>query len=48
MTSTNKPKLGFWVIALSALIWNIMGAYIYIIQKYKTEAFENQYSPQQL
>ncbi len=48
MTSTNKPKIGFWVIALSALIWNTMGAYMYIIQKYRTEAFESQYSPQQL
>jgi len=48
MISTNKPKIGFWAIALSALIWNTMGAYMYIIQKYKTEAFESQYSPQQL
>ena len=48
MTSTNKPKAAFWIIAAIALIWNLMGAYMYIIQKYKTEAFESQYTPEQL
>ena len=48
MTTTNKPTIGFWMIAVIAFIWNLMGAYMYIIQKYRTEAFESQYSPQQL
>ena len=48
MTTTNKPTIGFWMIAVIAFIWNLMGAYMYIIQKYKTEAFESQYTSMQL
>ena len=48
MTTTNKPTIGFWMIAVIAFIWNLMGAYMYIIQKYKTESFESQYTSMQL
>ena len=36
------------MIAVIAFIWNLMGAYMYIIQKYKTESFESQYTSMQL
>ena len=37
MTSTNKPKAGFWIIAVIALIWNLMGVLAYIAQAYMTD-----------
>ena len=36
MTSTNKPKIGFWIIAVIAVIWNLMG-----VMAYLAEAFMN-------
>lgn len=30
--STNKPSVGFWVISVIALIWNLMGVLAYITQ----------------
>ncbi len=30
MTTTNKPNTGFWIIAVLALIWNIMGVFQYL------------------
>lgn len=48
MTSTNKPKAAFWIITVIALIWNLMGAFAYIQQKYKTDTFESQYTQEQL
>ena len=30
MTTTNKPNTGFWIIAVIALIWNIMGVFQYL------------------
>lgn len=35
--STNKPTTAFWVIAIVALIWNIMGVMAYLAQAYMTE-----------
>ena len=29
---TNKPNTAFWIIAVIALIWNLMGVYAYIVQ----------------
>ncbi len=37
MTSTNKPKAGFWIIAVLALIWNLMGVLAYLAQAFMTE-----------
>ncbi|PWK19930.1 hypothetical protein [Xanthomarina spongicola] len=36
--STNKPPIWFWVIAVVALVWNLMGVMAYIGQAYMTEA----------
>ncbi|MBT3587854.1 MAG: hypothetical protein HN507_04320 [Flavobacteriaceae bacterium] len=37
MTATNKPKTAFWIIAISALIWNLMGVMAYLGQAYMTD-----------
>jgi hypothetical protein len=37
MTSTNRPKVAFWIIAISALIWNLMGVMAYLDQAYTTD-----------
>lgn len=35
--STNKPGIGFWIISIIALIWNLMGILNYIGQAYMTD-----------
>lgn len=35
--STNKPGTGFWVIAVVALIWNLMGVMAYLTRAFITE-----------
>tara|TARA_R110000787_G_scaffold108621_5_gene217071 strand:+ start:15951 stop:16382 length:432 start_codon:yes stop_codon:yes gene_type:complete len=37
MTSTNKPKAAFWIIAVMALIWNLIGVMKYLAQAYMTD-----------
>ena len=37
MTSTNRPKAAFWIIAVIALIWNLMGVMAYLGQAYMTD-----------
>ena len=32
MTTSNKPNTGFWIIAVIALLWNIMGVLAYLGQ----------------
>lgn len=34
MTSTNRPKAAFWIIAVIALIQNLMGVMAYLGQAY--------------
>ena len=34
--STNKPNVGFWIIGVIALIWNLMGVMVYIAQAFMT------------
>lgn len=48
MTSTNKPNVGFWIISVIALIWNLMGVNQYIQQAYMTDAFKEMYSAEKL
>jgi len=35
--STNKPNTGFWIIAVIALIWNLMGVIAYLTRAFITE-----------
>lgn len=37
MTSTNKPSVVFWIIAVIAFIWNGMGVIAYLAQAYITD-----------
>ncbi len=37
MTTTTKPKAAYWVIAIIAFIWNIMGVMAYLQQAYMTD-----------
>ena len=39
MSNTDKPGIGFWIIGIIALLWNVMGVYNYVIQAYQTEAY---------
>ncbi len=48
MTTTDKPKAAFWILAIIALIWNSMGVNAYLQQQYNTEVFKNQMTPEQL
>ncbi len=48
MTTTTKPKAAYWIIAIIAFIWNSLGVNAYLQQQYNTEAFRDQYSPEQL
>lgn len=36
--SINKPPVWFWIVAVVALIWNLMGVMAYIGQAYMTDA----------
>ena len=42
-TNSNKPSTLFWIIGVVALLWNGMGANMYIQQAYKTDAFKAMY-----
>lgn len=35
--STTKPPVGFWIIAVVALIWNAMGVMAYLVQAFITD-----------
>jgi len=37
MTTTTKPKAAYWIIAVIAFIWNIMGVMAYLRQAYMTD-----------
>jgi len=37
MTTTNKPNLVYWIIAVIAVIWNLMGVIAYLGQAYMTD-----------
>ncbi len=48
MTTTNKPSIGFWIIAIIALIWNAMGVMTYLMEQYKVEAYRADFNAEQL
>lgn len=47
MTSTNKPPVSYWIIAVIALIWNIMGVMSYLGQVYMTDDMMASMTPEQ-
>lgn len=47
-TTTQKPPIWFWIVAVIGLIWNGMGVNAYLQQAYNTESFRNMYTEEQL
>ena len=47
MTTKNKPSVGFWIIAIIALLWNIMGVMAYLGQVYITNDVLNTMTAEQ-
>lgn len=47
-TSTNKPKVWFWIVSAFALLWNAMGVNAYLQQAYNTKAHQAMYNAEQL
>jgi hypothetical protein len=37
MSQSNKPNVGFWIISVIALLWNLMGVLNYVAQAYMTD-----------
>jgi type IV secretory pathway TrbD component len=49
MTTTNKPNTAFWIIAVIALLWNIIGVYFWAMEHFlMTEEMRAAYSPAEL
>lgn len=46
--SSDKPVASFWIISIVALIWNLMGVYMYLQQAYNTESFRAEYTDEHL
>jgi len=48
MTTTNKPNKWFWIIAILALLWNLMGVSRYLMEAYNVESFRANFNEDQL
>ena len=48
MTTPNKPNKWFWIIAVLALLWNLMGVSRYLMEAYNVESFRTQFNEDQL
>jgi len=48
MTTTNKPNIWFWIIAILALLWNLMGVTRYLMEAYNVESFRAKFNEDQL
>lgn len=46
-STTNKPPVWYWVIAVIALIWNLMGVSAYLIRAYATDEMIAALPPEQ-
>lgn len=47
-TTSQKPPVWFWVIPVIALVWNGMGANVYLQSAFKTDAYKAMYTPEEL
>ncbi|RAJ11960.1 hypothetical protein [Olleya aquimaris] len=47
-TTTQKPPIWFWIVAVIGLIWNGMGVNAYLQQAYNTESFRSMYTEEQI
>ncbi|MCB0466483.1 MAG: hypothetical protein KDC78_12550 [Aequorivita sp.] len=49
MTATTKPNTGFWIIAVLALFWNLIGVFFWIMEHFlMTEEMKAAYPPEEL
>ena len=48
MTNSNKPNTAFWIIAVLALIWNIMGVIAYLTSVYMVDMAKETMTPEQI
>jgi len=48
MTTSNKPKAIFWIIAVIALLWNLVGFYEFIRTAFMVESYAGQYDESQM
>jgi len=48
MSTTNKPKLWFWIIAILGLLWNAYGVSAYLLTAYKVESVREVFTEEQL
>jgi len=48
MTTTNKPNKWFWIIAILALLWNLIGVSRYLMEAYNLETFRAKFNADQL
>jgi hypothetical protein len=43
-----KTPVHLWIVGVLSLLWNLMGAFNYIMSQFKVEAFMSQMTPEQL
>lgn len=48
MTTTNKPNTWFWIIAVIALIWNLIGVFNFLASTFMKDVLAESYTPEQL
>ncbi|GAB5399586.1 MAG: hypothetical protein Aureis2KO_11710 [Aureisphaera sp.] len=48
MTTTNKPSAAYWVIAVIALLWNLMGLFQFAVSNFMEDTMVDSYTPEQL
>jgi len=48
MTETRKAPIHLWIVGIVTLLWNLMGAYDYLMTKTQNEAYMAKFTPEQL
>ncbi len=48
MTETRKTPIHLWIVGIVTLLWNLMGAYDYLMTKTQNEAYMAKFTPEQL
>ncbi len=49
MNETTKPNTGFWIIAVLALLWNLLGVFLWAMEHFfMTEEMKAAYPPEEL
>ena len=48
MTNKTKPAAWYWVVSVLALLWNLIGVFFYVVEKFMTEEMKASIPPEQL